>query len=279
VFLRAVGDRVQPPPAVRPLLVIFTLTVCCSAGQVDPRELIKLSIENGQQSWKTAAEYACTKQVLERQLDNAGVEKSAAEDEFSVIPLGYGTSFEELSKHNGATVSADMRQRAEKELERLRNEPPAAKQRRFEKDLAERAYMNEVPDAFNFRITGTENLPTGPAWVVEATPRPGYEPKSHYARIFAKMRGTLWIDQKDIQWIKADAVAVDSVSFGLLIARLSKGSHILLEQVKLPSGDWVPKSLRAKAEARMFMLFEHNFEENITYNNYRKGAALEAAAR
>jgi hypothetical protein len=279
VLLRALGFHLQNHSAVRSVLVIFTLTACCTAGQVDPKELVRQSIQNGQQSWKTASEYACTKQVVERQLDAAGTQKSAAEDEFAVIPLGYGASFESPSKHNGAPVAAEVRQRAEKELEKLRSEPPAAKQRRFEKDFAERAYMNEVPDAFDFRITGTEALPTGTAWVVEATPRPGYEPKSRYAHVFAKMHGTLWIDQKDIQWVKADAVAVENVSFGLVIARLGKGSHILLEQAKLPSGDWVPKSLLAKAEARMFMLFGHNFEENITYNNYRKNPALEAATR
>jgi hypothetical protein len=264
---------------VRYFLVIPTLSVYCAAGQVDPRELVKQSIENGQQSWKIAAEYACTKQIVEKQLDATGTEKSATEDEFSVIPLGYGAFVEQLSKHNGEAVPVEVRQRAEKELEKMRAEPPALKQRRFEKALAERAYMNEVPDAFDFRITGTENLPTGLAWVVEAIPRPDYEPKSRYARVFAKMRGTLWIDQKDRQWVKADALAIDNVSFGLVIARLAKGSHILLEQEKLRSGDWVPKSLQAKAAARLFMLFPHNFEENITYNNYRRGASVEAAAR
>jgi hypothetical protein len=69
------------------------------------------------------------------------------------------------------------------------------------------------------------------------------------------------------------------VSFGLFIARLSKGSHIYLEQMRLPNGDWVPKSLEAKAEARTFLFFEHNFEQDITYNNYSKPAALQAAAR
>ncbi|HEY7389746.1 MAG TPA: hypothetical protein VH640_14615 [Bryobacteraceae bacterium] len=225
------------------------------------------------------AGYAYTKNVVERQLDSAGNEKSAAEDEFLIVPLGYGDSFEKLSKHNGEPVPDEVRQHAEKELEKLRVEPPTVKQRRFEKALAERAYMNEVPDAFDFHITGTEDLPTGRAWIVEATPRPDYEPRSRYARVFAKMRGTLWIDQKDLQWVKADALAVDNVSFGLVIARLAKGSHILLEQQKLSSGDWVPKSLQAKAAARLFVLFPHKFEENITYNNYRRSATLETAAR
>jgi len=210
-------------------------------------------------------------------LDAAGEQKTAEEDLYAVIPLGEGASFDEHIQHDGEPVAPEIRERQLKELERLRAESSAMKRRQFEKELADRSYMKEVPGAFNFRITGEEQLPTGPAWVVEATPRPGFEAKSRYAHVFPKMKGTLWIDKNAIQWVKADAVATDNVAFGLFIARLSKGSHILLEQRKLPDGDWVPESLEAKAAARLFLLFQHNFEETITYNNYSKPAALEAA--
>ena len=54
------------------------------------------------------------------------------------------------------------------------------------------------------------------------------------------------------------------------IARLAKGSHIVIEQIRLPNGAWVPKSIQARASARTFLLFNHNFEEEITYVGYRK---------
>jgi hypothetical protein len=86
------------------------------------------------------------------------------------------------------------------------------------------------------------------------------------------MRGKLWIDKKDVQWVKADAVAMSNVYFGVFIAKLSKGSHIILEQTKLADGTWVPQRIQAKADARTFLVFNHNFEQNITYSNYHKGA-------
>ena len=49
--------------------------------------------------------------------------------------------------------------------------------------------------------------------------------------------------------------------------------------MKLPSGDWVPKSLEAKAEARTLLFFPHSFEEDITYNGYRKAGPLTATAQ
>jgi hypothetical protein len=281
--LRRTALQLHRQSSVRPIWVIFTVaaygSLADAAGAPDPRELVRQSIQNGERAWKISTEYACVKRVSDKQFDSAGEVKSKSSDAYAVVPLGRGGFFDEHIEHDGEPVSADVRERAQRELEKLRAEPASQKRRRFEKELAERSYMKEVPDAFDFRITGTEQLPTGPAWVLEATPRPGFEPTSRYAHVFPKMHGTLWIDQKDVQWVKADAVATDNISFGLFIARLSKGSHIYLEQMKLPDGNWVPKSLEAKAEARMFLFFQHNFEEDITYNDYRRPAALSAATR
>ena len=263
---------------MRWLLLIIPAAAWCATPN-DTRELVRQSIQNGQKAWQVSTEYACTKRVLSRQFAGLGEIKSSSDDLYSIVPLGNGASFSEHIKHDGEPVSAEVRQKTKRELQKLLAELPSAKRHRFEKELAERSYMIEVPDAFNFRITGTQNLPTGPAWVLEAMPRPGFEPKSRYAHIFPKMHGTLWIDQKDVQWVKADAVATENISFGLFIARLAKGSHILLEQTRLPDGEWVPQSLEAKAAARTFLFFAHNFEEQYTYSEYHKPNPLQAAAR
>lgn len=253
----------------------------CAIGilwaQGNPRELVRESIRNGARSWKESLGYYCVKRDVDRQYDITGRVKSTSDDVYDVIPLGDGTSFDQLVERDGEPIPVEERLKVEKELQRRRAETPAQKRRRFEKELADRSYMEEVPDAFDFQITGEENLPTGPAWVLKATPHPGYEPKSRYAHMFSKMHGTLWIDQRDKQWVKADAVAAEAVTFGYFIARLAKGSHIILEQMKLPDGTWVPKRITARAEARTFLVFNHNFEEDISYDRYRKATALAAA--
>ena len=249
------------------------------AGQPDPRELVRQSIRNGERSWARSFEYYCLKNDVDRELGSDGHVKSIDGDLSQIIPTGYNTSFDFPLKHDNEPVAADVRAKAERDLARLRAESPAQKRRQFQKLEAQRSYMKEVPDAFNFRIVGTDNLPTGPAWVLEATPRPGYQPQSRYAHMFPYMRGKLWIDKRDVQWVKADAVATDTVSFGFFIARLAKGSHIILQQTRLPDGDWVPGRIQARASARMFIFFLHNFEEDITYRDYHKPGAAVAASR
>jgi hypothetical protein len=247
------------------------------AQQRDPRELVRQSIRNGEQAWRQSFEYECTKHEIDREFDRGNRLRKTDDDVYDVIPLGYGTSFDLPKLHNHEPPSREQKAKAERELARLRAESPGQKKSRFQKEAGERSYMKEVGDAFDFRLVGTENLPTGPAWVLEATPRKGYQPRTRYGHMFPAMRGKLWIDQKDVQWVKADAVAMDTVSFGFFIARLAKGSHIILEQMKLPDGAWVPKRVEAKASARSFLLFNHNFEEDITYSDYRRPAAKVAA--
>ena len=248
-------------------------------AQPDARELVRQSIKNGEASWRQSFAYACIKDDIDRAYDPSGKVKSVDDDVYRIVPLGYATSFEMHVKHDNEPVPASTLAQEKKNLAAREAESPAEKTRRFEKLKAQRSYMEEVPDAFDFKITGTQNLPTGPAWVITATPHPGYQARSRYAHMFPCMRGTLWIDKKDVQWVKADALATDTVAFGFFIARLAKGSHIVLEQMKLPDGSWVPKRIMARAHARMFVFWNHNFEEDITYSHYQLPANLARSAK
>jgi hypothetical protein len=180
--------------------------------------------------------------------------------------------------HDGEPIPAEEARKQQQKLTSLK-EDPALAAKRLEKERHERSFYREIPDAFDFRIVGEDNLPTGPAWVLEATPRPGYQPKSRYAHMFPYMEGKLWIDEDDVQWVKADAIAMNTASFGYFMARLAKGSHIILEQTKLPDGEWVPKQIMAKASSRTFVFFAHNFEETILYGGYQKQGTGSSAAR
>ncbi len=256
---------------------VFFILFPALFAQPDPRELVRQSVQNGERSWRDSFSYACVEHHVTRRLGDSGRVKVSDDDVYDVIPLGYNTSYSELVSHDGEPVPKAQWAKERKELARLEAETPAEKAQRFEKEREERAYMLEVPDAFDFTIAGVENLPTGPAWIVDAVPHSGYRARSRYGRMFHAMKGRLWIDQKDWQWAKADAVAMEDVSFGFFIARLARGSHILLEQQKLPDGAWVPKDIQARASARLFVFFNHNFEENISYSEYHKPGAAVAA--
>lgn len=248
-------------------------------GQVpppDPRELVRQSIVNGEKDWEKAQQYQYTKVAVKEEFGSDGELKSRDEDVYEVLPV-QGAAFEMHVRHNGEAVPASEMESQQLKLAERRRETEAQAAEREAKEKADRAYIHEVPDAFDFRVIGEETLPAGPAWVLEATPRRGFQPRSRYARFFPKMKGTLWIDQTDVQWVKADAVATGTVSFGFLIARLSRGSRIILEQTRLADGIWAPKRLVARASTRTFLFFRHNFRQEITYEDFRRpGTEMEA---
>jgi len=247
-------------------------------AQPNPRELVRQSIRNGTRAWETSRGYAYVKKVVDEQFDSQGQLKSTDVDVYDIVPV-HGDSFAEWVSHDGKPIPPEEAGEQRQRLAARERETPQETAARLARELRARAFYQEIPDAFDFRIVGEEDLPTGPAWVLDATPRPGFQPKTRYARMFPKMRGKLWIDKKDIQWVKADAVAAETVTFGFFIARLSKGSHIVLEQTRLPDGTWVPHRILARASARTFLVFNHNFEEDITYSDFRKPGNTVTAAR
>lgn len=263
-------------------LAIALLSASALSAQVNARALVRLSIANGSKAWQESRAYSCLKLDVDRQFGAHGAARSTDQDLYRIVPVS-GDSIEEHLQHDGQPVSPEEQRKQQKIVERRLHETPAQSAAQLAKEQRERSYYNEIPDAFDFKITGVEKLPTGPAWVLRATPRPGFQPQSRYARMFPKMEGKLWIDQHDVQWVKADAVATDNVYFGYFIARLAKGSHITLEQTRLADGAWVPKRIEARASARTFLFFNHNFQEDITYSDYHRalpgGKSLAAQSR
>src|SRR5208283_2348156 len=99
-----------------------------------------------------------------------------------------------------------------------------------EKDREEdRKFVLEIADAFNFRLVGSEAIDGRDAWILEGEPRPGYEPKQRNARMLTKFKGRVWIDKAEAQWVKLDITAIDTLSIDFVLARVHKGTHLVIE--------------------------------------------------
>lgn len=155
-----------------------------------------------------------------------------------------------------------------------RKETPAERARRIadweRKRRREREPLDEVPDAFDFRIAGEAQIDGRDAWIVEGTPRPGYHARSSLAKFFPKFRGRLWIDKADYQWVKTEAEATGNISWGLFIARLSKGARLNVQMTRVNDEVWLPKRIEVKASARLALVKKFNIEADTSFSNYRK---------
>jgi hypothetical protein len=106
--------------------------------------------------------------------------------------------------------------------------------------------------------------------VIDAEPRPGYEPHLKDAKFLPKFRGRVWIDKDEDQWAKLDIECIDTVSLGLFLARFHKGSRIVIEQTRVNGEVWLPKHVALKVDVRLALLKEYNVEQEQTFRDYKK---------
>jgi len=103
--------------------------------------------------------------------------------------------------------------------------------------------------------------------VLQALPHPGYRPHGKYGKLFSKVEGKLWVDKLDFGWIRVDGEVTQSFSIGFLVARVQRGSHIIMEQTSV--GDAV--CVRKRFEMKLF-LKSLDLERILTYSDYRPAA-------
>ena len=117
-------------------------------------------------------------------------------------------------------------------------------------------------------------LPDRAAFVVGSgsreDPRPGFQPHLKDAKYLPKFRGRVWIDSDETQWIKLECEAIDTVSWGLFLARIHKGSRISIELTRVNDEVWLPKSVSLKLSARLALVKNFNVIENVSYRDYKK---------
>ena len=115
-----------------------------------------------------------------------------------------------------------------------------------------------------------ENLDGRETYVIDADPRPDFQPRIKEAKVLPKFRFRVWIDQAESQWVKLDAECIDTVSVGWFLARIHKGSRLLIDQTRINDEVWLPRHVALKVDVRVALLKDLNIETDVTYRDYKK---------
>jgi hypothetical protein len=257
--------------------VVFLAAVCTLAAAQDPREIVRRSVQLMDRNLALARNYTFLERSESRELDSGAHVKTHKILTYDVTMLE-GSPYRRLVAKDDHRLSPEEERIEQKKLDdsiaQRRKETPAERARRIadweKKRQREREPLDEVPDAFNFRIAGEAQIDGRDAWIIEGTPRPGYRARSTLAKLFPKFRGKLWIDKADYQWVKTDAEVTDNISWGLFVARLSKGAHLDVQMTRVNDEVWLPKRIEAKASARLALVKKYNIESDTSFSNYRK---------
>jgi hypothetical protein len=244
------------------------------------RELIRKSADNDLENTKRQRDYTYVQRTEQRSLDGKGRVKSTESKTYEIMVLSgepvrklIAEDDKPLSAKNGKKEDEKIRKliaRYEKENESQRRKRIARDEKTAEED---RQFVREIADAFRFRLVRTEAVEGRAAYVIDAEPIPGYKPRLKDARILPKVRFRLWIDKADTQWTKLDVQCIDTISWGLFLARLHKGSTMQLEQTRVNDEVWLPRSFSLKMDARIALLKNLDMEIDVSFRDYKKFVA------
>ncbi len=242
--------------------------------QPDPMSLIRKAVENDKINDQKAREYMYTEREETKTKQGRGFKTEIKTREVFVL---YGHEIHRLIAKDDKPLSPSDAKKEEERIAKLtdkyKNESDAAHRKQEEKRAKqreqERKFLDEVAQAYDFTLHGTESVGGREAWVISGEPRKDFHPQSKEAKILPKIRFQAWIDKDDTEWVKVDADVIDNISFGVFLAKLDKGAHFTLEQARINDEIWLPQHVNVVANARL--LIKHfDLESDITYRDYRK---------
>ncbi|HYL74802.1 MAG TPA: hypothetical protein VEU96_11395 [Bryobacteraceae bacterium] len=255
------------------LIAIACLGLCAQ----DAREIVRKSVELDQANWLRMRDYTWIARDSERHLDSNGRVKSEDTRAWETVVLS-GEPYRRNLERNGKPLPAAEQKKEQEKLDKavakLSRETPSEKDHRLakleEQRRKDREFLREIPDLYDFRLEGDAAVDGHEAWVISATPRAGYQPKRSDARPLLKIKGKIWIDKAEYQWVRLEAETTDTISYGVFLARLNPGAKLIFEQTRVNDEVWLPKREVVRGSGRVGLLKKVAMEEELTWNNYRK---------
>lgn len=260
-------------------LFLFSLLAALPAlaAELAVSDIVQRSAAVAQADFEAVPEFNYTDKDTVRKLDSKGDVQSVSSSTYEVTMIG-GTPYKRLVAVEGEPLSPDQQDKEQRKMRsaiaRRKAESPderASRIAKFHRSLKEdQALLMEMTRAFNFELSGEENLDGHAVYVLAATPRPGYRPPIEKAKCLTGMAGRLWIDKETYHWVKVVAQVIHPVSFGLFLAHVEPGTRIVLEQMPVEGAVWQAKKLEVRVSANILHWFGHNSDEEDDYSGYQR---------
>lgn len=261
---------------MRLLLALLPMMALLGA-EMDLREMVRHSVEVDEKNWEAIFPYSYTERVEKYDLDKYGEPKKHDVKTFDLLFVE-GSHYRRLISRFDKPLSPEETESEEwKYNEMLRSrerETASERAKRIEsakkKRDENRKAIQEIPEAFNFKLTGEETVRGRDTWVLEATPREGYHPRNLRARTLSQMEGKLWIDKKTGAWVRLEGELMEGVSFGWFLVRLHQGARATVEATPLDNGLWAPELLKYRVSMRIGLIKLVAVEQESRFTGYRK---------
>ena len=269
-------EEAKAEPSAKPALDL-TPDATGSLSQAQMQALFRAVAAKDLENDKRLGDYTYVERDVQRKLDGKGNVQSTEAKTYEVLQI-YGEQVRRLIEKDDKPLSKRDADKEEEKIQKIidkrRNESDADRKKREEHEEKDREqgrkFVTEVADAYNFRLVGTEQLGGREAWVIDGEPRPGFVPHMKESKLLSKFHGRVWIDKTDLQLAKMDVECLDTISFGLFLARFHKGSRLMLEQIRVNDEVWLPARLTAKIDVRVALVKGLNVGVEQSFRDYKK---------
>jgi hypothetical protein len=246
-------------------------------SQEQMQQLLRVVAHKDVENDKRLRDYTYVERDVENKLDGKGETKSTEVRTFDVLEID-GDQVRRLIEKDDKPLdtkeAAKEDEKIQKIIDKRKNESEDDRKKREQKEEKEREdglkFVHEIADAYNFKLVGAESVGGRDAWVIEGEPRPGFEPHMKDAKFLSKFHGRVWIDKDDLQLSKMDVEAIDTVAVGWVLARIHKGTRVILEQARVNDEVWLPQHVSFKVDMRLALLKGYKIDGDQTFRDYKK---------
>lgn len=263
---------------MRPIaLVAVAAGLATGLAAQDAREIVRKSVELDQANWLRMRDYTWVARSTERHFDSDGKVKSTEENGWETVMLD-GEPYRRMLERDGRPLppaeQKKQQDKLDKSVAKLARETPEEKRHRLADYEArrrkEREFLRQIPDAYDLRIEGEAQVDGHDAWVIAGTPKAGYRASDRDAKALLKIRGKIWVDKSNYQWVRLEAETTETIAFGLFLARLNPGAKLVFEQTHASDDLWLPKRIYMKGAGRLGLIKRIAMDQEITWSDYRK---------
>ena len=273
---------------MRLLCLVLCLGLCSNGfGQTSPkspaltedqiRDLIRQSADKDLENDKKQRDYTYVERQEMRRLNGKGEVKSTEVRTYDVMEI-YGEQVQKLVAKDDKPLTDKEAQKEDEKIQKLidrrKNESDGDRQKRLQKEEKEREegrqFVREVADAYHFKFVGTEAIDGRENYVIDCEPRPDFQPHMKESKFLTKAHGRIWIDKDDSQLRKMDAEFIDTVSIGLFLARIHKGSRVVFETTRVNDEVWLQQHVAVKADVRVALVKNLDLDIDVTDRDYKK---------